>query len=58
MNNEDHLSDPVPAGFIEVNHDLMPYWTRDGRSIEEIWEEHHGHDDGLEEGDGQLARGA
>ena len=43
MNNEDHLSDPVPAGFIEVNHDLMPYWTRDGRSIEEIWEEHHGH---------------
>ena len=41
---DDHLADTVPAGFIAVGDDLMPYWTRDGRSIEEIWEDHHADD--------------
>ena len=41
----DRLSDDIPAGFIQVNHDLMPYWTRDGRSIEEIWEDEHARTD-------------
>ncbi len=37
--DENHLTDDTPAGWIEVGDDLMPYWTRDGRSIEEIWED-------------------
>ena len=39
MDEDDHRSDRAPAGFIEIGDDLMPYWTRDGRSIEEIWED-------------------
>ena len=41
--SDDHRGDDVPAGFIAVGDDLMPYWTLDGRSIEEIWEDTNGH---------------
>ncbi len=39
MTEADHLTDDRPAGFIEWGHELMAYWTPDGRSIEEIWAE-------------------
>ncbi len=37
MDTETPRTADRPSGFIPWGHELMPYWTPDGRSIEEIW---------------------
>ena len=39
--SRDCLGSKAPAGFIQAGLDLMPYWTPDGRTIDEIWRTEH-----------------